>query len=700
MTSNSNDRHDQMGEQARATSAAIRAALEGLSNPGLQSVMAQLQQQARDLAEAISNIGAAQHVAAFRQFADDQQQYMRRSQELAREALASSLTVNTTAIREAMKHTLRTLNDQQLEATRALFRSSALQAGLQAAKTKAQSEREMLEEVARESPSTATQVPAIEELARAYNRSRSLFTLPGSVAFRLYDTFGFPYELTEEIALEHGLMVDRAGFDVEMTAQRERARAARRNAGHEAGGFDYRELPLPASRFMGYESVVAIGVVQSLVLRQAQDERVVASEEASEGDAVEVVLDQTPFYPEGGGQVGDQGSLDGPNSRVRITDSFKAGNGLIVHRGVVEHGVLAVNDQVAAEVDAERRADIARNHTATHLLHAALRQVLGNHVGQAGSMVAADRLRFDFSHIAAMTPDEVTAVQSLVNQRVREDWDVHHHVSSYQQAIESGALAFFDEKYGETVRVIEVSRPDREVPHTQAIPADLKVFSKELCGGTHLGSTGEIGFFKIVAESSVAAGVRRIEAVTGRGFEQWEASVDREARAIAQDMNTSLLRVATHQDSLSERVGRLLAQNQELQRKLQAVERDVARQQLSDVTSGVVDIDGVTLLSMRVEAQNVTALRELTDALRDKLPDGVIVLGAALESGAAFVAVVPKPLTERGLHAGNLVKDVAGVAGGKGGGRPDLGQAGAPDAAKLDEALQAAAAIVRKQLGG
>ena len=546
------------------------------------------------------------------------------------------------------------------------------------------------------------QAPDIESRNRLMSLIRApIAPLAGAEAFKLYDTYGFPYELTEEIAAEHNLTVDRLGFEAEMKAQRDRARAARKATGADKTTMlDYGQLPLPASRFLGHDTVSASGIVQSIaLLRSTGDERSGEGvEEATDGAEVEVVLDQSPFYPEGGGQVGDTGVIAGPNGLLRVTDTYKAGANLIVHRGVVERGLLAVSEPVTANVDAARRADIARNHTATHMLHAALRTVLGAHVQQAGSLVGPDRFRFDFAHITGMTTDEIAQVQALVNRRVRENWHVHKQEYGFQEAIDAGALAFFDEKYGERVRVVTVERPHDGAAHVAAIPESELVFSKELCGGTHLSATGEIGYFKIIAEASVAAGVRRIEAITGRAFEQFEATIDREARAIAQDMNTSVLRVASNQDSLHERVERVLTQNKELQRRIQAVERENTKQQTGDLLDGLTEVDGVKLLAVRVSVDKAEALRELADLVRDRLPDGAFVLGGVIDGKASFIAAVPKPLQDRGMNAGALVRDVAAVAGGKGGGRADMGQAGAPDAGKLDEALSAAEGIVRRQL--
>ena len=499
--------------------------------------------------------------------------------------------------------------------------------------------------------------------------------IAGSEAFRLYDTYGFPYELTEEIAAEQGLSVERAGFDAAMAQQRERARSVQRaGSGAKVGYFDYEELPLPETVFLGYETVTAEGRILSLATPAG------AVEEASEGAEVEIVLDRTPYYAEGGGQVGDQGALRCGSGSVDVLDTVKAGHGLIVHRGRVANGTVMVNETVTAQVDALRRADIARNHTATHLLHAALRQVLGAHVQQAGSLVAPDRLRFDFSHIAPVSREELDAVQRLVNEKVREDWHVHPHESSYQEAIEAGALAFFDEKYGSTVRVVRVDRPEDSRPHFPQHAGTMDYFSKELCGGTHCSDTGEIGFCVIVSESSVGAGMRRIEAVTGRAAEEMVRQRLGMLEELGRQMGVQSLDVPA-------RVASLSAALEQERRTVQEYQRQLNRQQIATLLERTVPVDGYRVLSARVQATGFETLRELADLLRDKMQSGVVVLGADFGDRPNFLAAVTKDLVDRGVHAGNLVKAIAAVTGGSGGGRPDLAQAGGRDSSKLDEAL-------------
>ena len=508
--------------------------------------------------------------------------------------------------------------------------------------------------------------------------------LAGGHAFRLYDTYGFPYELTEEIAGEQGIAVDRVGFDAEMDQQRARARSARRAGGEDGAlNLDYDLLPLPATPFLGYASTSAESRVVSLATGGG------ATEEATEGQEVEVVLDRTPFYAERGGQVGDQGEILSGSGAVRVVDTIHAGRGLVVHRGVVSHGGVMVNEVVTARVDTARRADIARNHTATHLLHAALRIVLGPHVQQAGSLVAPDRLRFDFSHIAPLSREEIDRVQRLVNEKIREDWTVRPKETGYQEAIREGALAFFDEKYGSVVRVVAIDAPGDERPYFHA--GTQTTFSKELCGGTHCSQTGEIGFCQIVAESSVGAGMRRIEAVTGRAaedlFYQRLSGLEEIARQLSSTPQEAPTRVVTLIETLDAE-----------RRKVQELQRTLSRLQVDDLLLRSTTVDGLKLLAARVQAQNFEQMRELSDMLRDRMGSGVAVLGAVFDDRPNFLVAATKDAVDRGVNAGALVREAAAVAGGGGGGRADMAQAGGKDRSKLDEALNRAMAALRLQV--
>ena len=530
----------------------------------------------------------------------------------------------------------------------------------------------------------ATGMNLLEDLLGEATRTSKI--LSGVEAFRLYDTFGFPYELTEEIALEHGLTVDSAGFEREMNAQRERARAARRDGGAGRATFlDYDQLPLPETTFLGYSTVEVQARIESLAVTTG------AVEEASEGQEVEVVLNETPFYAEGGGQVGDTGVLLFSSGSIEVQDTFKVDHGLIAHRGVVASGTVMVNETVTAQVGAQRRADIARNHTATHLLHAALRQVLGPHVQQAGSLVAPDRLRFDFSHITALSSEEVAAVERLVNENIREDWRVEPHTTGYQEAIQEGALAFFDEKYGSVVRIVEVRQPEHHSPHFAPHDGVPEYFSKELCGGTHCSETGEIGFCYVVAESSIGAGVRRLEAVTGRAAEalvhQRLGLLDDLARQVSATPLEVPARVAALQESLEQE-----------RRRTHRLQQELARLRTEQALDQVQLVEGVKLYCDQVPVDDNAALREVGDVVRDRLGSGVVVLAALIEERPSFLVAVTKDLVERGVHAGQLAKEVAAITGGSGGGRPELAQAGGKDASKLGAALQQAPVILKEHL--
>ncbi|MBI4498437.1 MAG: alanine--tRNA ligase, partial [Chloroflexi bacterium] len=513
----------------------------------------------------------------------------------------------------------------------------------------------------------------------ADTQARGALEIPGEQVFRLYDTYGFPVELTAEVAGEQGLGVDLAGFEAAMAQQRERARAAARFAGERTTLRDYAEVDLPPSEFLGYGTLAAEGMVLDL----AVDGQPV--EAAYEGQQVEVVLDRTPFYAERGGQVGDHGLLmgdyGGTHGVVRVTDTQYAGRDLIVHRGVVAEGAVFAGQRVQAQVDETRRRDTMRNHTATHLLHAALRRVLGGHVQQAGSLVAPDRLRFDFSHVGAPSREELERVQRLVNDVVRRDWPVHVRSASFQEALAEGALAFFDEKYGETVRIIEVHRAGSDgAPLIEGPDTTATAFSKELCGGTHVSHTGEIGACFVISEGSIGAGMRRIEAVTGRGAEELFQSRQSVLESLAQKLQTTPA-------DLPNALSGLLAELDRERRRAQSLQRELARHTVAEVLGQVRQVDGVKVLAAQVPAADADALREMADLVRDRLGSGVIVLGAVYNDRPNFLAMVTRDLAGKRLHAGELVRKVAEVTGGRGGGRPEMAQGGGRDAGKLQEAL-------------
>jgi alanyl-tRNA synthetase len=504
----------------------------------------------------------------------------------------------------------------------------------------------------------------------------------GDQAFTLHDTYGYPLELTEEIAARRGFAVDLKGFEREMAAQRERGRAAAKFDIEADRLAAYTQLAHVRSTFVGYDATERATSIAAIIGPGG------VVDAAEEGDAVEVVLIETPFYAEGGGQAGDPGEIVAPGGRIIVEDTQSPAEGLTVHRGRVVQGRIAVNDAVRATVDRKLRRASQRNHTATHLLHAALREVLGTHVKQAGSLVAPDRLRFDFTHIEATKPEELAAAQRLVNEKIREDIDVHWEVQPYDQAIAGGAMALFGEKYHASVRVVGICEPVHEHDADGGHP--MHCFSKELCGGTHCGRTGEIGTFIIAGESSIGSGLRRIEALTGPLADAYVLEQQATVAHLGRRLNAQPA-------ELEQRVAALQAELDAAQRRLQQLEREAGRAEAGSLLDAAEKIGDASLLVARVPAANVEAMREIGDLLREKLGSAIIVLGATIDDRPNFLAVVTKDLTSR-VHAGNLIKQVAAVAGGGGGGRPDMAQAGGKDASKLDAALDVARNIAREAL--
>lgn len=492
--------------------------------------------------------------------------------------------------------------------------------------------------------------------------------LSGIEAFVLYDTYGLPPELVEEIAQERGLEgIDWEGFEREMEAQRERAGASAERFG---GEFDalrvYQELGVESTRFLGYETLEAQAVIVGMVVDGEQAAR------AEEGQQVEVLLSETPFYAELGGQVGDTGGITAGDSVMEVEDTQSPVAGLTVHRCRVTSGSFTLGDSVDARVDARRRASIARNHTATHLLHATLRQVLGFHVRQHGSLVAPDRLRFDFTHVSPLTREELTEVQRLANEKIRENVPVDWHETTYREAVAEGALAFFGDRYGDRVRVVEV--------------ANGSAYSVEVCGGTHVPRTGDIGFCHVVSETGIGSGLRRIEAVTGSSAEalMLQQAADLEHAA-------SLLQAPTGE--LVSRVEGLLTDLDRANRRADTLERELLRRQVGELQRS--EIEGVAVVSGVLSVSNVDLLREAGDWLRNDIGSGVIILGAVLEGRPAMMAMATRDVAERGFDAGALVREAAKAMGGGGGGRPDLGQAGGRHPDKLPDAIRAAEDGVR-----
>ncbi|MDN3449221.1 alanine--tRNA ligase [Planococcus sp. APC 3906] len=481
--------------------------------------------------------------------------------------------------------------------------------------------------------------------------------IPGEDAFRLYDTYGFPVELTEEYAEEEGMVIDHAGFEAAMNAQRDRARKARQNVNSMQTQSEVLGNIKVDSEFIGYDRTLA----QVSVLVIIKDGDVVES--AQEGDEVQVILDKTPFYAESGGQIADRGTLSNDLVQATVLDVKKAPNGQNLHSVRVDSGELTAGS-VTAEVESSQRRDTVKNHTATHLLHQALKDVLGTHVNQAGSYVGPDRLRFDFSHFGGVTKEEITQIEQIVNEKIWSGIAVDTGFHDLQEAKKMGAMALFGEKYGDIVRVVEIGN-----------------FSKELCGGVHVMNTAEIGLFKIVSESGIGAGVRRIEAVTGKGaYENL-----RETEQILEEA-ASLLKSSPK--DMVQKVQSFQQEMKSLQRENESLMAKISNAQSSEILSAARQINDITVLSAKVEAKDNNQLRQMMDDLKQKFDKAVIVLGAADGDKVMLIAGVTKDLAGGNYHAGQIVKHVAEQCGGKGGGRPDMAMAGAKNPEKLEAALE------------
>jgi alanyl-tRNA synthetase len=507
----------------------------------------------------------------------------------------------------------------------------------------------------------------LEELVAAA-KAQGHRRLRGEDVFRLYDTYGFPREMTWDVAREEGLEVDWEGFEREMERQRARARAR--------STFLVAQPPpsLQAlaeqgvrTEFLGYRRLRASGEVVALLRDGA------GVDAAEPGEAVEVVLNRTPFYAEAGGQVGDTGWLRSSSARFQVLDTQRPAGQVVVHRGVVREGTLRVGDRVRAEVDAVRRRETMRHHTATHLLHKALREVLGEHARQAGSLVAPDRLRFDFLHLQPLTPDQLRAVEERVNEKVLEAIPVRVDFVPYEEALRRGAMALFEEKYGDVVRVVSVGD-----------------YSRELCGGTHLRNTSEVGLFRILQETGVASGVRRIEAVAGWAAYRW-------ACRQAELLQSAAQKLRAPSEEVPARVERLLQQLRDVERQVAVLHKGLGAAELERVLERAREVCGVRVVSARFDGLREEALRAVGDQLRDRLRSGAVVLGSALDGRVALVAMVTRDLTHR-LRAQDLIQPVAELVEGRGGGRPELAQAGGRNPDRLDEALEKVPEFVRRLL--
>ena len=502
---------------------------------------------------------------------------------------------------------------------------------------------------------SATLAQGLELLNAMIEDADGTGVLAGEKVFKLYDTFGFPVELTEEIVQEHGMTIDHDGFDKAMKAQQERARAARAKVSAKVATPD--TTGLDQSALVKDENavnarVVLIGIDGAAVERAEKD------------TAITIILDKTPFHAEGGGQIGDTGYITGPSGKAEVTDTKSLANGLTYMIAIVTEGSLAKGDEVGITVDKVRNLDIARNHTATHLLQAALRKVLGTHVNQAGSLVTPERLRFDFTHFSPMTNEELAEVEKEVNRQIMKNVDLEIEEMPVDDAIKKGAMALFGEKYGDIVRVVNVPG-----------------FSCELCGGSHVPNTSVIGSFRIVGESGTGTGIRRIEAVTGKAAHE-QAVAD----AVLLQEAATLLK--SKEEDIPAKIEQLLTALKEAEREVAQLSHKLATSSLDDILAAKEEIHGVSVTAASVTADSAEGLRDMADMVLDKV-GGIVLLGAVQGDKVSFVCKVDKELTKQGYHAGKIVKAAAVAAGGGGGGRPDMAQAGGKDPQKLEEALKA-----------
>jgi alanyl-tRNA synthetase len=497
-----------------------------------------------------------------------------------------------------------------------------------------------------------------EELEELQKEGKTV--LSGEVGFRLYDTYGFPLDLTAEILQERGMSFDDKGFRAQMEEQKHKSKQAWQGIGEGKTKEIYRRLANEGIRtaFLGYEEIQS----ESKILKLIKGDEIVPF--ATEGDEIEVLTETTPFYGEAGGQAGDRGVIFHEAFSLEVENTIKPMEEVILHQAKVKRGRVKEGMSAVLRVDRERRRAIALNHTATHVLQAILREILGDHVHQAGSLVAPDRLRFDFTHFAPMKKDELERVEALVNQKIRENLGVETKIMAVEEALQTGAMALFGEKYGEKVRVVMISD-----------------FSMELCGGTHSSRTGDIGLFKIVSESGVAAGVRRIEALTGEGAYRFVKEEESELWEIASSLKSV-------PGELSSKLERLLERQKELERELSSFHDKASHQELSNLLPLARKIKGVNVLSAKVDGKDVSRMREFVDQLKGKIGSGIILLGAQNQNKVSLIMGVTSDLTQR-FHAGELIKKIAIHVGGTGGGRPDFAQAGGTDSERLDEALKA-----------
>ncbi len=488
--------------------------------------------------------------------------------------------------------------------------------------------------------------------------------LDGNVAFKLYDTYGFPSELTEEILKENGFSLNKEQFNAEFEEHRQMAREARKTTG--ASGWKDNDFTLDTDKtiFTGYNKLEDISEVIAIVVGSEQVNTI------NEGQSGIIVLDKTPFYAEGGGQTGDSGEFTADEMLAKVTDTHKFNNGIYLHDTNLVKGSISVGDTITAKVNDDQRKNTAKNHTCTHILHKVLREILGDHVNQAGSYVSEDRLRFDYTHFEALDKKTLKEIEKRVNEAILSDYTVKTDILSMEEAKKSGAVALFDEKYEEMVRVVSVGD-----------------FSKELCGGTHIDQTAKIGMFKIISEGSIASGIRRIEAITGRAAIDYMQELDNLIDELSISMKTT-------KDELLSKANLLKKEAKEKDKEIQRLNNEILKSNINEILDKYEEINGIKLFAIKFKDKDANTLREIADKIRDKNESCAIILASDLGDKVLFVSAVTKDLAKGGIHAGNMVKEAAVIAGGGGGGRPDFAQAGGKNPEKIDEAINA----VRKQI--
>jgi alanyl-tRNA synthetase len=500
-------------------------------------------------------------------------------------------------------------------------------------------------------------------------KARGVNTIPGEVAFKLYDTYGLSVDMVQDVARDENMLVDMAGYEGAMHRQRALSQESWKGSGQEEIPEAYRAFLARGikSRFIGYHSLVSKATVTALLVDGKEAATV------AEGSKADILLDQTPFYGKAGGQVGDIGWILNGKLKFRVTDTLKFDGSFIVHEGILESGHLSVGDQVKAQVDEAARNATVRNHSATHLLHAALREILGDHVKQAGSLVAPDRLRFDFSHFTQVSAEKLSEIERLVNKHIRENLPLKTTEMPKAEAMQTGAMAIFEERYGETVRLVRIGEDT----------------SMELCGGTHTSRTGDIGLFRIVSESAVAANVRRIEALTGEAALQYDQKMERDLKSAASVLKTT-------PDQLQERLAKLMKEHRETERELESLKSKLLTKKSADLLTGVKEIAGIKVIAREIDAESPKELRESADRIKDRLRSGIILLGATAAGKVMLTCVVTKDLIDR-FNAGDIIKNVSTVVGGKGGGRPDMAQGGGTKPEALEKAIESLDTLIEGQ---